>query len=360
MKISNFYNKHKNSIVVFIGIIAICSVGVCIYKVANNQEIIKIEDNLPNDESHIVAKNIILANVNGEIKLIGVNEEKEIDTLNLKQISDTTFIYSNSKDFKSMYVYDLSQNKFSNITIQDNKLTNKEVVSLKDKDIELSNFKVEGDNIYTLSNDCKTMNKISIKDASIKNIVIKEPIENWVVSGNFIVYSSGTKLYSVNTSDDSINNIDIGDTTTGLFLVDEQVVGFNKFGSGKDTSIMLEITPSDLSIKNMIKFNTPNISGITPDSEDKNIFFGQVINNTENETVQSISNVDLEKFNKVEADITTNKDTLKFTYNQSNTVTAKGYIYSLVDKKIEIIDTINSQTLKALEADTNSFMPVIE
>lgn len=359
-KIGDFYTKNKNAIVVVVGVLAIGGVGAGIYQVAHHQPTIAIKDTLPVDESHVLADNILVGNETGDVKLIGINDGKEINSVSLKQGDNSRFIYSNAKDFKGLYAYGSAEKKIFEITVADNKVTSKVLVDLKDNNTEVSSFKVEGDNVYVVSPDGKSVNKVAVKDGSIKNVPVKEAVENWVVTGDYLVYSTGTKLYSVNTADGSSNQIEIGDKTTGLFFANGQVIDFNKFGSGKNTSIMLQINPSDLIIKNMIKFNTADVNGLTADSEDKSVFLGQVINGADNKPIQSLDNVDLDKSAMGSVDIPTSKDTTTFTYNQSNTITAKGYIYSLVDKKIEVIDTVSDQVVRNVDIDTNVFMPVMK
>jgi hypothetical protein len=359
-KIGDFYTKHKDALLIGVGIIAIGGVGTGIYQVAHHQPVIAIKDTLPVDESHVLADNILLFNEAGDVKLIGINDGKEMNSTSLKQVDVTHFIYSNAKDFKKLYAYGSTEKKIFEITVADSKVSSKTLVDLKDNTVEISNFKVEGDNVYFVSADGKSVNKVSVKDGSIKNVPLKEAVENWVVTGDYFVYSTPTKLYSVNTADGSSNQIEIGDKTTGLFFANGQVVDFNKFGSGKNTSIMLQINPSDLAIKNMIKFDTANVNGLTNDSEDKSIYVGQLINGTDNKPVQSIGNIDLDKSAKGSIDIPTSKDTTTFTYNQSNTITAKGYIYSLVDKNIEVVDTVSKQVVRTVAIDGQVFMPVMK
>lgn len=359
-KIGDFYNKHKDAVLVGVGILAIGGVGAGIYQVAHHQPTIAIQDTLPVDESHVLADNILLSNEAGDVKLLGINDGKEINSVSLKQVDGTHFIYSNAKDFKKLYAYGSGEKKIFEITVADNKVSSQTLVDLKDNTVEINSFKVEGDNVYFVSVDGKSVNKVSIKDGAIKNVPLKEAVENWVVTGDYFIYSTSTKLYSINTADGSSNQIEIGDKTTGLFFANGQVVDFNKFGSGKNTSIMLQINPSDLTIKNMIKFDTANVNGFANNSEDKSVYLGQVVNGEDNKPVQKIENIDLEKSAIGSIEIPTSKDTATFTYNQGNTITAKGYIYSLVDKNIEVVDTVSKQVVRTVPVDGQLFMPVMK
>lgn len=358
-KISKFYNKHKDSVLIGVGIIAILGTVIGIYEVVNRPKVIKVEDSALINTEHQLAEHILVGNDSGLIKLISVSNGKEIGTKNIRQVNNSSFIYSNAKDFKKIYAYGAEEKKFFEITVKDSKISAKTLVDMKNNAIKISNFKVDGDSVYFISPDNMSLNKVSIQDGSIKNIPVKEAVENWVVTGEYFVYSTNTKIYSANMANGKIAQIDTGDKTTGLFFANGEVIDFNKFGSTKNTSIMLRINPADLIIKNMVKFDTANVEGLTNDSEDKNIYVEEVVNKNDKPT-QTINSVKLDKTSKSNIEIVTNKDVSKYVYNQNNTMTAKGYLYSLVDNNIEIIDTESKQVIKTIKVDDKVFMPVMK
>lgn len=358
-KFNTVYEKHKSKILVALSLLVVAGVSYGVYNIANNQHVDRIEETLPVDKNYVLADYIIAGNDVGLVRLIGVKEGAEINSIDLRSGRDSKYGYSRSNDLTKLYAYGSLENVFYEISQENKKLTLKSFVDLKDKKLKFSDFKIEEDNVVTLTSDRKSFNRISKIDKSIVPIALTDAVEQWTLLKNQIIYTSGDKIVSIDLKNNSKKQIDIGDTNTGLFCTNGEILAFNKFGSGKNTSIVLKINPSDLYVKNMFKFESSNVMGLPSDSDDSSIYFVDELKDN-GEVSQILSNINLDKFTKDKVSINSQKKPQDFKYNAINSIGSKGYIYSLVDNKLEILDMRSQMVSYKIELGNSVFLPVLK
>lgn len=357
-KISKFYENHKGKVMIAVSLLVMAGVGYGVYNIATNKYVDRIEGELPTDKESVLADYIISGNDLGLIRLIGVKDGKELKSIDLNLGKNSKYGYSRSNDLTKLYAYGQGENTFYEISEENKELVSNVFLDLKDNRSEFLEFKIQGDNVVTLTLEKNGFNKISKTNGKSELIPTDDIVEQWVLLENQIIYTAGNKVCSINLKDNSVNKVDIGDFNTGLFYAGGEIIAFNKFGSGKDTSIMLKINPSDLYIKDVFKFESSNVVGLTSDDDDTSIYYTEELKDKENIS-QLLSNVDLMKLTKNNVSINPKKNVAEFKYNSENTIGSKGYIYSLIDNNLEIIDTRSKEMAYKIELGNSVFVPIL-
>lgn len=362
-KFEDFYYKNKNKLIVGLSLLCMGAVGIGIYNVTHIN-VDKVIDS-QSDSNVKIADYILDCGSNGTINLLSVNNEEVIDSLDLVNSSNNAnFIYSKANNFEKMYGFNVSTNELYEIYSDEDKIVSKKICDITSS-LNLSEFIVDGDHVYIFDNTKTSVEKYSIHDGSSDVIPLEEYADCYVIHNGYLVYSYEDKVYSLNTNDKSLQNIKIGDKTTSLLLSNDSIITFNKFGSGKGISIVLKINPSDLYIKSMSKLDNSNVISVKNDSDDENIFVESKIQDSKGNDISVFDSVSFEGNSDIEITKGRIDDiTGEVAVPDNNSVSMKGYVYTLKEDNEDIILSIrsghNQKTIKNINLKGNDFLPVIK
>lgn len=362
-KFEDFYYKNKNKLIVGLSLLCIGAVGVGVYNVTH-MNVDKVIDS-QTDSNVKMADYILDCGNNGTINLLSVNSEKVIESLDLTDLTDNSnFIYSKANNFEKIYGFDTSTNELYEIYSDEDKIVSKKICNIT-SNLNLSEFVVDGDYVYIFDNTKTSVEKYSIEDGLSEVISLEEYADCYVVHDGYLVYSYEDRVYSLNTNDKSLQSIKIGDQTTNMLLSNNSIINFNRFGSGKNTSIVLKINPSDLYIESMSKLDNSDVISIKNDSDDETIFVESKVKDSEENDISVFDSISFEGNNDIEiAKGRIDDITGEVAVPDNNSVSMKGYVYTLKEDNEDIILSIrsghNQKTIKNINLKGNDFLPVIK
>lgn len=344
--------KHKQKILIGISALAVVGAGFGVYCLLNKPES-DIKEEVFEDTVSRKADYIMMANSKGQIDLYGTDEDSIVNSLDL-QLDNA--IYSRGIDLETIMVFD--NNIFYEISENGGLLDVKEVNTFNGS---INSFKYSTKYIVTISdNEINAINRETNKTSQLSI----DSVEEYVIADNCLVYSNGNYLYSLNLDvpNSTPVKIEIGDKTEGLFVMNGKVISYNNFGSGNGITTLLKLNPSDLYIDYASKQDNSELYPVTPDSDDDSIKF---IENTVNKgnsfashyTVILDDNVKSSKTKVVLNDTISNE---KLGYNKDNTVSTKGYMYTLEDENITIYDLRAESIDSTIPSDKTFFMPILK
>ena len=347
--------KHKKNIILGLSVVFVGVAGLGVYTMVKNSKTQpEVKEETYKDTAVRKAKYIIGANENGNIDLINTKDGKVLQTINLPNGSK----YSRSNSLDEVMAY--NNNKFYSIKLNKDKLEDKEICSI-DENINVKDFKFSTS--FIVVNTGKDFKAISIKDKSIKSINV-DNISDYVVVDNNLVYAKDDCIYTVDLNTMSNKKIKIGDITEGLIVLKDGVVAINNFGSGKNTTTLLELNAETLNIDNSKAHNNSNVYAVTCDNDDVSVGF--LDKTTQNGVdTQSYYSINLEdKTNmsnkKVPLPVSQTDKSNEKDINKDNTVATKGYMYTNKDGNINIFDLRAGAPDTVINTKDTFFMPVLD
>lgn len=362
-KIEDFYYRNKNKLIVGLSLLCIGAVGFSVYTVThtNVDKIIdsKIESNVR------IADYVLDCNVNGTINLLSVNSGITVDSVELADSGDNAnFLYSQTNNFEKMYSFNTSTKEMFEIYINEDKIVENKLCDINNN-LVMSEYVVDNNYIYIFDTTRTSVEKYDIKNDSLEIINLEGYADCYVIKDGYLVYSYEDKIYSLNTSDKSIKNITVGDKTTGISISDGSIISFNKFGSGKNTSIILKINPSDLYIESMNKLDNSNVISIKNDSDDETIFIEEISKDSQGKDVFILDSISFEGKKDIEVAKGRSENSLeKNIIDKTNSISMKGYVYTIRESDKEKVLTItngyNQNVIKDININGNKVLPVIK
>ena len=379
------FEKHKNAIFVGTSLIGLVVVGLTVYNlIKSNRPVGVPEDTIYEDLNIRKAHYIIGGDKKGKVDLISTKTNSVIESIDLK---GSNTLYSRDNNLEKVMAY--SDGTYYELLEKDGKLEEKKVVNYSDKNINIKSFKFSNKYIVALEKDKFVITSLDKKETYIQDFYkyeleneknnkindkskdkledkskeeqVKYNVDSYVVAGKNLLYGYGDLIITVDLDSKEEKAIKIGDTTNALFVMKDNVIAFNKFGSGANNSTLLKLRPMDLNIEKVYKHENKNIYALTPDSDDDTIpFTDRIDKNTLILESHFNLNIDEVKNNKKRTPLISPEDAKAQVYNPENTVSTKGYVYSNVSGQLNIYDLRAQANDIVVSTEKDFFMPILK
>lgn len=358
-KLKYLFQKHKDKCLVALSIAVTIGIGTGVYFAFFHDKDDKGKNETLFDKNIKLADAIVTGDKSGKVSLLNTESGDELDSLSLGDGKGNTFKFSRSKNLDSVYAYNQKNHTFFEITVNGKQLKKTEIVSVTDALVEFDSFQSDGKNIVFLSPDKKELTHIKDK-SSYKKYASTEEISDFLVDKGQLVFATNNFIHSVDLKDEKEKKIEIGDNTTGLFAVKNEIIAYNKFGNGKEDSIVLRLRTDDLYVKEMHKFESNRVEPLVPDGDDETLIYSQKINEKTHpkQVIQVLNNKD--KFKKDVRPFQTPNNRKIVDYEKNNSVASKGYVYSKKGTRLEITDIRGEQIVYTLDVPKEFAMPIIK
>lgn len=175
--------------------------------------------------------------------------------------------------------------------------------------------------------------------------------ENIIIFGSSFIYNTEQYLNSYNFITHTSNQIYLGKDVSNLDIVNNSLIVFDKFGNGNKSSIILKLD-ENLNIIKVSKHDAINITSIKSENNNDIYFIDQ-----DNKAILYILNMDDNRDSKKKNNLNTE---LVGTYTDDNTIYKKGYIYTAMNGKANIIDLKSSTIYKTYDIETTIVYPILE
>lgn len=373
-------NKKKKD-KIFIGLAAgalilsiIIVVLINLNKNQNNTEILLPKDDIEIAELMLVPNKtslqlvnidgVVLDKIDGDIqfKMSESNEimylkNNSLYTVSVEKIIEDDIEKSKLKETKVIDVNNATSfifnNKYIAILYENENIENKDI-SL-DKDAEIVETNIPSLTEETLINEEHINYNVTFIDRNtLKEIKKLENIniDDCILNEKTFIYSISNYLYSYNIETEETKDLYLGKKISDLDIVNDKIIVFDKFGNGKNKSLILQIN-SDFTIDKATKHDTIDIIEIQKEEKENNIIY---IENDETPLLYML-NLDGDRETKNKSNLNVNIDG---NYSDDNTIYARGYIYTAKDGKLNIIDLKSSTIYKTYDIESSFIYPIFE
>ncbi|MEG7882965.1 hypothetical protein [Bacillus paranthracis] len=358
-KMKYLFQKHKDKLLVGLSIAVTIGIGTGVYFVFFHDNETKSKNETLFDKHIKLADTIVTGDKNGKVSLLDTKSGDELDNVSLGDGKGNEFKFARSKNLESVYAYNQKNHTFYEITVNEKQLHKKEIVSVSDALVEFDSFQSDGKNIVFLSKDKKELTHIKDK-STYKKYASTEEVSDFLVDKGQLVFATNSFIHSVDLKNEKEKKIEIGDSTTGLFAVKNEIIAYNKFGNGKEDSIVLRLRADDLYVKEMHKFESNRVEPLVPDGDDETLIYSQKVNEKTHpkQLIQVLNNKD--KFKKDVRPFQTPNNRKIVDYEKSNSVASKGYVYSKKGTRLEITDIRGEKIAYTLDVPKEFAMPIIQ
>lgn len=167
------------------------------------------------------------------------------------------------------------------------------------------------------------------------------------------VSNASSNFKDSSTDDGGVVKIHIGDKSSVMHEFNERLFIHNDFGKGRGGSILIELNPDNLYIKDLLEYKNPTNSFIS-NSEDNRIYTNEVAKVDDGKVRQII------KFKGIDD----SDDRLGFKYtsenilDNTNTYGTLGYVYYKDNKGINIYNLKSKERDLTINTDDDFFMPL--
>lgn len=192
------------------------------------------------------------------------------------------------------------------------------------------------------------MSRNSSEKYEIKNITCDEKI---ILVGNSFVYNTEHYLNSYNFKTNTAKQIYLGKNVTDFDVVNDNLIVFDGFGNGNNSSVIMKLDES-LNILKASKHDAIKVNSIQSEASEKIIFIEQ----DENPIFYSL-NMEEKKDSKQKSNLNTE---LEGIYTKDNTIYYRGYIYTGMNGKASIVDMKSSTIYKQYDKTADFVFPIFE
>lgn len=285
-----------------------------------------------------IADYILSFDEKGNATLINIKNQ------NLNKISPISengeYIYSKAQNENIVYALNKNNNKLYSIEENNQNIKIEQIEFNVDNSKEILWFLVDKSYIvYEAENEKqeKSVNVVYREKNENKEIPNIKNVENSYLIDNDLIVSSEYKIYKISLIDFNTISIDLGDEINKFEVLDNELFVQNSFGSGLNTSIILNIDINDLAINNLYKFDSKNIDLVKNLTDKSKIIPYYQTLEYEGKNTTSILSLSNEL----------KKDRLSYKFNQNNNIDMlkpsyylNGYLYCY-DGKSNSIKAIN-------------------
>lgn len=342
--------KNKSKIILTLSILIFIAISLGTYfYISNSKPEETPSGEVYEDEFIKLADYVFLANEKGAVDLLKTSDMTISNNINL---GDNT-IYSRDNNLE--YIMAFNNGVFYKISETDGLIEKEEVFKIEDKN--LKEFKFNSEYIVGFTND--NMIYISLKDKKVNKTELKD-VDTFTLYNSKLIYSKNKDITLLDLKDKKEKTIDVGEKTDLIFITNnDYIMCFNKFGQGLNKYSLLQIKADDLYVEKAYNHDNSKVIPISSDSDDKVVSFIDTVNK-DNLTMQSIYSLDVtsEKNNKNRIAIQAKENSDGSEYG--NSISTKGYMYSIKDTGMEIFDFRAESVKVTIPTDKSFFMPILK
>lgn len=416
-------NRNKSKLMMVFSVIfliIVVTTGMLIVRKNNSYE----SFDSASSSKYILAKNIIGASHNGNVKLYDSSNGKLVDELTL----DGDFIIDMSDDFSSLYMLNTKNGELFKLSSNKNKIKKEKEDIIIENSASIDSFDYDNGSIAVLCSDKKSFFVKSSDSTKTEKFSpnVENNIDLFRIVKNNLVFTSGEFIYSKSLSED-VSNADnikvnqtnlklrdkenihgniiseipagekikiIGQGETGWYLIDyngvqgyvsnastnfkdsntadgglvkihigetsaylhesnDELFIHNNFGQDRGTSILLEVNPDNLYIKNLIQFNNVTNSLIS-NSKDNKIYINELAESNDYKVRQIVKYGDFKDFNERLGFKYTSETVL----NSDNAYGMLGYVYYKDEKGVNIFNLKSQEKDLTININADFFAPL--
>lgn len=305
-------------------------------------------------EKYVLADYILGGNNNGTVNMY---DTKTGESLSDSKLGDGDFIYSKSSDMKQLNALNTTTNELYKVYPKGKKIKVDKVGILDIGKNKISSFKYEGNYFVGLLSDNKKFITIDIKNSKSINVDLKlnASINNFEVTKNNIVFTSGDYICTAKLSDGKGKKINIGDISSSIHLTKNKLFVHNSFGADRNKSILLDINPETLYINKAYQFKESLVNMMQTSSDSEILYYSeQFLSSSEGNVKQIIKTIGEEMKNPSAI----MKHTGKGSINKSNSYGYLGYSYYKNEDLLEVYNLRNLEKEYTLKIQDDFYMPV--
>lgn len=285
-------------------------------------------------------------------------KSKDETKIEKKDYSDVKFVYSTSNDISSILVYNNFNNTFMKIFTDKDKIKVESILKTN-KYYDIDDFKIENDCIYALSKKNKKVYKFK-QDADVIEKDINYPIKDWTIYKDtiYLIGEDKETLDTINmdNKENNITSLNLGDKSSNIEIVNDNLYVLNNFGSKKNNNIVHEFNPTTLASEGWVELNDINNTLIKSANTEKFIVLKQdsIDNNKKNK--ESLISIDRDKYDKLtKGFITTNS------LNTKDAIVKENLLYEKKDNIINLKTISKLKEVGSINIENGTiFVPVFK
>lgn len=238
--------------------------------------------------------------------------------------------------------------------------TSGEYIYSKNLSTDISN---NNDNVKVAQINLKVRDKDNIKGEEVGEIPAGEKVTiiSQEETGWYLVESNGLKGYISNEESNfkSVNNdrglakIHIGESSQYIHESKGNLYIHNNFGEDRGISILLELNPENLYIKNLTQFNNPTNS-LVSNTEDSKLYINEIADSKDIKVRQIMKYGEFEKFDERLGFKFTSETVL----DSINSYGMLGYVYYKDAKGINIFNLKSQEKDLTINSKSDFFAPL--
>ena len=328
----------------------------------------------------VLVEHMIVRNEEDGIDLYSVEENKLVDTVLLPDES----VLGINDDLNVIYMLDTEKRSLSELVVQNNTLSFETIKEFTEDEVEkledVTEIKASESVVAMKSNESFTL--LDLEKESVTTIPIYDEKEEsdeedediplnvtaWNINEKSLFFAKGDNL-SRYLLDDSENEhvLEIGDLTTAIYPVNDNMLVYNGFGGGLNKSIALKIDSESGLIEEMVTIEGLNvIKPRVPASENKLVHITVEANQTDGVAKKQLT---VKPYDPKMKDNDVKEFVIDLTadgsFDEGNVLSIDGFLYNLEanDLYIGITELRNGREFKKLSIDSVSmetpfFIPV--
>lgn len=248
--------------------------------------------------------------------------------------------FSFIKDFKTNQTYAICDGKLYRFAVQKNKPIAIKVLDIQGISTDIDSFHVYGNTYFFLNKDRNTFYVYKPGENGFQKISITQPVYQWDVSNDSIYYTSETTLYKRLIAENTETSVNLGDVSSGLYVIGKSTFTLDLFGSGKGSNTLFEIDNATMNVKNMLKLDGTQFTFMQAAGKNIEVF------SEENNPSGSIYEIDTDT-------LSANKILTKMA---ANSIYNNGYFFYISNKTIHIVSVDNNYKTSISTADATGIL----
>lgn len=303
---------------------------------------------------HQMIQTILSATEKGSISLINTENNEVLDSISLP---DGTYVYQMNKEHNTLYAYNGST--VYEVKNKKNQLIHSEwVKDLNVKDYEA--IRVDGSNIAILSDKAQslTFRYVDGKNEQIHQTSVKDEVKAFNVIKDQFIYADNRSVYVF--SPKQSHTMELGEETTSILALKENILLHNQFGKGLQNSILLQVNPDNLQIEELKETKAEGVNVLKSLPSENTVYTTQYI---KEETpyyllhIWNVENGSLQKDEAMSIRIPVKEDAISYT--SENTVVLNGYLYTHDFDFVQIFDTHSQSIVKKVKTSEDFAAPIV-
>lgn len=309
----------------------------------------------PFEQQVTIAEHILSGSEAGLLKLISVETGEVIHE---KQLEEGNYLYAVGADYETIYAYDGKE--VTDYTVSRSKIVEGDAgfsIALDD----VGSFKAT-ENAVAFLLDGETELVFVYEDEggiSTKEITSNQVVNVYNINDKKLMYSTEDALHVVTDSDEE--TVEIGDSTNSIQVINYDWIVQNQFGSELGDNILALIDGETSLIEEVVKTDNQDTILLGFDEDARQFYTSHYVDGGDPYhalTSWTLENNELKKDGDLIVKVPVREDAIL--YNDSNSVTSNGYLYTHFDDRMQIFDIRSQQESKRVDTDTFFATPILK